>query len=580
MPLNKQVFSAKWFKWVWLIFYGAMWTAWAAIPLVVLLKLMPSAGPGGLLWLTRYWIWLIGAWAGSVVFLFLWLLATINRGANATVTQCLLEILCSLSLGLPSILLGAVPFFAFNVKSLQQLFPYGNIVDLRSAEDAGGRHPNIYIIGVDISTSFVPPTVVPIKEGSEEPRVTDRLDVVAHTIDDLFKETGVIGRTLKADDILIVWTFDGQPAGNPWAHNKGNANTRQAILRRIAAGEFKKHIRSDSREVNDPTTTNLLEFLNTSVLDSLDQEKSYHRAKVILFTDLHQVAILDKHKGRNADVASIDRKIRKLARRIKRNEKLAVVAFTAAPGAEVTPDHIDRDLLRPFNGLLRPSHWQAHDLEHFRGCTDVEKVVLMASLYQNVRDEGTIYLKYDTSRDNEPLESYLMLGDDVSAITLGLRRRYASNLADQAARENIRVTVGPEQTSCSLELQRGEMSAQLLDLGRDNSVPVVLDSGFGVGESQAELLVEISPMTIYRVPIAVLPMEDVAVHAIKQLGWILFFLNLVPVVLAVRSVYGEARILFPPAQPAGAHDGMVDRGRLIRRLAGLGRQRRQHKPGD
>lgn len=561
MPWNETVFSEKPVKWGRLAIYTVLWGLWAFIPLLVLWKLMPSQSPDGLLWLTETWRVLVFLWTLSLVVLCFWLLASMD-GKGATVTQCALGILCSLSLGLPSILLGAVPFLAFNMKSLQQLFPYGNVVKLRGAAEAKNRTPNVYIVGIDVSNSFLPPQeVAESRPASDQPHTETRLDTIHNTILQLFDpEKGVIGRTLQPDDILIIWTFAGEPFESAWARSDQTGNDIRKILKRIEKGELATDIRH-TRGAQKPHETDILQFFKIAVYPHLKPEK-YHRMKVILFSDLQHVRML-KPGERDTEVTNeLDRGIRELATTLKasNNEEaeqryLAVLAFTPSvthDGWPIRESGVVRDLRKQIDGRLRPSIWQTYDLTRFGTLKDVEKRVHLASLYENVIDAETMYLKYDASRDNEPLESYLLVNEKTSEITLGLRKRPAVEFLDPD-RTNMRITAGTGKKSCSLELVGAQPSAQVVGIDRDHgsNVPVVLEPGYTLGHSQSELLVETSPKTVYRIPVNILTMDQVQVQAINAIGKVLFALNFVPLFLAAHSVRFKHRLYFKRRRPKG-----------------------------
>jgi hypothetical protein len=546
--------------------YAALWFIWAIIPLVIMVLLNPRLPPNLKLWLTISWKPLALVWTLAFVVLFTWMLtssiAALRRQevlAQSQVAQCLLGVMCSLSFGLPAFALGAVPFFALNLTSLQQLFPHGNVVDLRSEDYVGireplpgdeeektaERKPNEYIIGIDVSQRFLGPVLEVDPEGAASPVADarhERYERITNTILDLFDPKGIIGQAYQPNDVLTIWTFAGATGQDPWLTNRepsgrGSPTRREWILRHLNPVSLKSRVQ-EVREDREADSTDLLGFLKTNVLAEL-QGRDYHQAKVILFSDMKHLEnfgdfVTGAEEVKRGD--EIEGEIVTTAEKIKQNRGLSLVAFTEKALEDTQDERIEKDVGLRFDGLLRPRSWQSADLMHYSARNAEEKAVQLLGLYEDLRERGTLYLKYDKSRDNQSLPSFLLLNDSTSWTVLGLRKRNSVSKGEAETRTYMRIRAGADK-SCSLELDGIERSAQKLNLskGERDQVPIELDSGFGIlGDPQVELLVAMPPKVIYRIPIKVLAMEETDI--VEALGWVFLLLNCIPLVLLYHGV--------------------------------------------
>jgi hypothetical protein len=544
-----------------IVVYAVLWLVWAAIPIIVLLALNPLVGPRGLLWLTVWWHPLVWIWAISLVILFLWMLRLVDHHDHSARTagiQFTLGILCSLSLGLPSILLGAVPFFTLDMISLQQLLPHGNIVDLRGSNEGvrssvvqgggdGVASANVYIVGIDVSDSFnVPsydtPTAGKVSSGTNAMHHEAPIDLATRTILDLFGDKGILGQTRRPNDVLMIWIFAGAGSRRLYAHNRGSSYEKEQILHRLAQNSFQLDVKGHRTE-KSAVGTDIVGFLQAA-LDELPPD--YHQAKILIFSDLQHLEAYGSHESPGKRRDAIDEKIEQLAERINGDPRLTVMALVAGRPSRSRENVVVRDVRARFDGLLGPRSWQSDELERFRSRDDVEKKMQLVGLYDQVVDTGTIYLKYVTAPINRPVASFLLVNDTSTRMVVGLQARESAR-PDGDTPPNMRVTIGNGLSRCSLELNGGEKGARELNLLNDvgDVVPVILDIGLVRGNPQANLLVAVSPTTIYRIPISILAVDPSEVKAVETLDMVLLALNLLSVGLALHSVVFMRRSLFP-----------------------------------
>lgn len=538
MPLDEPVYpelppGAK------LTLYGMLWAIWAAVPLIVLIALIPSKSPVGLLFLRSWWTVLIYAWAISLVALCWWLLSSMN-GAAGVVDQCSLGILCSLSLGLPAILLGAIPFFALDVKSLHQMFPHGNVVDLRGNdvhEVRKERQPNLYVVGIDVSSGFLPVHEISgrAEMEHEEAHRETRMERIRDTILDLFEtEKGVVGRKLHPNDVLIVWPFWSEPSTRAWARSDLPDTSVRAIMKRIESGELAKDI-PGWRPEEDKEPADVLEFFD-AVVDAEAEKKKYERVRVILFSDLVHGRSVTNYDSYAEEQNAVDGAVERLLERIDGMD-LSVIAFTAPPPqyVEGRPDKIvSADLRAYFNGRLGRSTWQAVDLERFRTLGEVGKRVHLAPMYDNVIPTDTLCLKYDISSDERALDSYVMIEDDVSNLEVAFRKQSA-NADSEISDDNVAISVGHHPEVLELSGRRQSSGRVRIDRGQGSWVPVRVGPGSAAGDPAAELFIETAPNTLHRVPVTIMPVDTTKGDAVRAFGVVLFVLNFVPIVLAIHS---------------------------------------------
>lgn len=545
MPLDLRLTDTRKKK-VKLALYGALWLLWALIPVVALVALM--WGPPGLLALSTAWQALVGIWVGSLLVLFVWMLRWAVSHSASPVMQWKLGTLCTLSLALPVIFVTAVPLVPINIRLLQQRFAHGNIVDLRSdAAEAprAVREPNVYVVGIDVSDTFL--RAGETSADPEVPHAERTIDLVTRTILDLFGEQGILGQRWQRDDILTIWTFAGGEARSLLATNGGSPWEKDRILRRLHDGMLRDQL-SERPAGPAAAGTNVLGFFDTA-LDELPT--SYHQAKVIVFSDLHHLEPIDSCASPAERRRQIDNQIVKLAQRINGNAKLNVVAVrTGNPPPD--PNALGRDVASRFNGLLMPEKWQSDDLLRFQSRDATEKQMQMLGLYDEVRDTRTIYLKYATGHGNRSIPSFLLLNAKTPRITVALRKRNPIR-TDLQTPSNMRVTIGNGTSHCSIELDGAEMGAYDLPLLNDvgSSVPVRLDPGAGIrGEPRADLLVAMSPTTIYRIPISVLEVDDDEGELNKVLLFVLLALNGMSLVFAAHSYRYMRTQIFDKQDPA------------------------------
>lgn len=544
-----------------IVVYAVLWLVWAAIPIVVLFALNPLVGPKGVLWLTTWWHPLVWVWAISLVILFLWMLRLVDhhdQSARTAGIQFTLGILCSLSLGLPSILLGAVPFFTLDMISLQQLLPHGNIVDLRNGyesvqtaaakTDGDGAVPaNVYIVGVDVSDSFSlasydTPGVGRTSTNADAAHQEVPIDLATKTILDLFGDNGILGQTKRPNDVLMIWVFAGDKWIRRYANNQGSFYEKEQILNRLSQGalqDYVKEHRTEKRVVG----TNVVGFMQAA-LNELPQ--NYHQAKILIFSNLNHIEAYGRHDspGRRRD--AIDHEIEQLAERINGDPRLTVMALVAGSSFGNHENVVVTDVRARFDGLLGPRSWQSDELERFQSRDEIEKKMQLVGLYDQVVDTGTIYLKYVTAPIGRPVASFLLVDNSATRLVVALQARESAG-PDGDVPANMRVMIGNGLSRCSLELNGGEKGARELNLLNDvgDVVPVKLDTGLVRGNPQANLLVAVSPTTIYRIPISILAVDPSEVKAVETLDMVLLALNLLSVGLALHSVVFMHRTLFP-----------------------------------
>lgn len=502
-----------------------LWLAWGILPVLFLSHLDPYGEPERVHALSLGWQRYVLGWTIAGVVLFILTFSTAYVKKDNGMAQCLAGLVCALLLGVPSFVLAAVPLLTQGPNALQHLAAHGNIVDLSTnVEDTGeGLDPNEYIVGIDVSESF-------LGAGDERDR---RIKLIVDTISDLFSDKGILRRRPGRYDVLTIRTFAG--ASTPKFTNRegavGDPGRMNTILTQICQQDFKRQL-SDERNVDNPAVTDIVKFLETYVLaDLATPGRKYNQAKVLLFTDLQQsdgptVSVA----GDDASRREVERKVEELAGKIEENKKLAIVAFTVGNTGKELPARRDVDLSVP---LKRLHNWQSIDLDRFHRSPDDARLLELPGLYDRVSNPGTLYLKYVTDT-NKALPSHFVVSEKDANMIVGLREREPLYRRAGELIQNMRVKIAGGST---LQLAGAAALPLHFDKGASNKIPVTLDTGFGLyGDPRAELVVGMPPSVMYRIPLEFIPIDPVALTHISGIQKVLVIVGALPLLLTLCSI--------------------------------------------
>ena len=510
--------SSKAVYWGLKIFFCISLLAWVVAPYLMLELLSPSwASKLPLLNLQERldsleeWEQLISMWACSFIVISLFMLLQIIRVKNedAQITQFLLSLICTLTLGVPSILFGTLPIIAGNIDSLQQLYPQApplnisgddpkNTSYISMPDDSRGvlLKPVEYVIALDVSRSFLP--------ADNKERSTH----IASTIENLFGESGIFRDSLQDQDCFTVITFAGNPkiwrmdqqdSGNGRCKRSSRDELLEALMGVIGT---RPPIGKD-----ELGTTDLLAAFGQAYEYLEGRQDSYSSARLIVLSDfLHSTG----HAEQKLEEVQLNPDTRNLTRRLEALHDFSMVAFH---GPSLLHTQADQGIdLRPYLKRSLKEKWQELSINDFLKADKTTMTLLPTNLYTRVEAAHTLYLKYLKTQDYEFIPSRLRVpdGKGTDEIFFGL---YSEVHPDVGGPESMRIKVArgtDDEFVLGLDDQDKRCGVWNRKESSDNPVSVEIDSRpDGINQQGHYLLVSIpSRATLYKIRLVLLEVQD------------------------------------------------------------------------
>lgn|GEM_PF-5114092 len=533
--------APKWHRTILLPIYGISLLGWAVLPLLVLAFLLVSqpwseellemVGPG-----TLY------AWAVSFVFAFgimcFFLLSSAHRAKRTgthqnphqtrhQVVSCLLGILCTITLGLPAILFGVLPYMVSGPDILQGFYSQGNTVDLSGGKSIGStggygvgvlnpgiRKPLNYVVLVDVSQSFMD---------------DKKAELVGRVLSNIFSTEGVIGRTRQNADGVEVWFFAGQCLRR-YIKNLLDGSSSQDLREAMSEARIIEQLkdvyggRADfSYQTQD---TDLLRVIGKVYDQAEAYQNQYAATKIVLLSDLEQ----------STSEGSMERDKRALNKLVYRARRMPFVSLVAlhskarvegAKRKDSEAGGAEFSIASKFGEI--PEQWQLIDLEHYSNCSKAEKFLLMYNLFYTLESPSrALYLKFLGPFSGRPLRSFVKFpqseNEDDEDVVFHLRF-----LPNQGSSFKIRLG-GDKEDAFTLSPGEEEFYYWTRRASSSNPLPVELFNQVGAPTLVTpELMVAIPARSVvYRIPLRIMSANN------ADWLWCLFLiLNAVPLIIAV-----------------------------------------------
>ena len=346
-------------------------------------------------------------WAISffLVFLFLMLSNTITSTQN----HGLQGLLCTLTLGLPSIALAAFPLVGPPAYLDRPVLDFKGIYTCK-------RNTCSLLVAIDVSHSFF------------NSRPEDRVKLISDAITQIFSEDG-FGHSMRASDNIEVWIFAGN--SDMWRTNelggKGQIHIRKEIINSISQGSLRNL--PEGSYCRD--ATDILTPLSSIVSKLEDSASPYSFARVIIFSDLVQSTNTSSEPNCNVadqakDKDAVRKKVQGLVSRIKRLPQVSFVAFSAPAQTGSSPSEGSRlnvSLQKDLEQL--GDQWQEINLiTDWQSANITTRMLLPTNLYADIRSLNTpLQIRYIDSPSPLPRLCQLDLpdGNDSTNLIFGLR---------------------------------------------------------------------------------------------------------------------------------------------------------------
>ncbi len=377
----RNVLVRRGFALVFIVFDGILLLLWSLIPLFIIRRLLKGSYLS-----IESWVWMSRIWAIAFLLLFAsmmrWFFVSAKRGEEKNLSgreqdvkgkihilECMLGLICALSLGFPAIFLGAMPLVTSDSDIFWQHYSGKYSVDIPSNDPLirKGHGKRKFLVGIDISKSFLGNSTV---QGSDQ----GRMDKVKRVLASLLSKGGAIGSSFSEDDSLRVLvfakTFNDAPIDMS-PERIGNVAFSNRVLMDLQNNRLPEWQKKADREV-DTSHTRLLYFIDSMVAEAQCKEVSdvradnrYSRAVIVLFTDMAE-----------SSPASDELDPNEIALKIKHSRcPVSLVVFTSrslqsgvpkAPDAGVEDDS-HNSVISAFNAQLDGGNWrwQRIDLDHY-----------------------------------------------------------------------------------------------------------------------------------------------------------------------------------------------------------------------
>lgn len=442
--------------------------------------------------------------------------------------QCQLGLVCSLTIGVPSIALGVFPVIQEQLGSLRDLYSQGIRLDSaenRTATDpnqlpnwadascvANGKLPVRYLFLVDVSSSF-------LKPGDQVS------NAIAQVVQDLDAEQGVL-RSWSSSDPTPVWFI-----ADKW-HRSVEGDDGSGVLGRTTLyGLRDGSLRAfPYRELSlNPGYSDLLAPLS-EITKTLAADKSQGSCvRVVLFSDLvHSVPARPSLSAEKIRV-----KADALASQMEGLKNFSVVVFSTLPGPErPRGDVINVDLREFFKNRLAESlKWKEIPLLEYGKKSLEERCFSMDGLYRHRAQFYPLRLTYSKASTTS-----------TKRLTI-----YFPQAASADERALIQLVQPQSNGNVKLQLYRGKVDMGLLN-STQRIARLPLDSTVSILElaadakslatldgDQAQLVVSFPQRSsLYTIPIRVELAPDEDLFALFR--DILLGLNFLPVILAFFMV--------------------------------------------
>lgn len=445
----------------------------------------------------------------------------------------MLGLMCTFVLGLPAFVVSSLPIVGSPMDFVEAFNPKGNEVRLDEDSAVAPQGPNLYIVGIDFSSSFI--------AGSEDPRLAS----VYNALDSIFWSTNGEGLSYSLDskDLALFFGFADQGlflASNERDGQGWEGLRRQAFqnLKAVVPDYLGGRVPPEGEDVRlNRSVTDLVDFLNARVCAEIrDRGDNYSQIRIIIFSDLLQSVPLP---GAGGDLESIKRVRAERLDQIEaclKKPNLVVTAFSLPSqkgSPEVVGDH-EMNVGSYFKSNLS-ERWQTIDLDEYSKAEQDKRVMLCEGLYTKVVSvTRPLYLKYRPGPEWENISSSLRLPKSVEAdrIFLGLSSVPGTSYP-------IKVRLVKERVSdFVLGLEANDLSYKSLSRASSEQYPLQISmEGYPdiARSARAQLLVGVPRQSIlYKVPIVALAILPSGALIIIKV--ILLILHLFPVALAVMVI--------------------------------------------
>ncbi len=443
---------------------------------------------------------------------------------SLSMLQCHLGLVCTLTIGFPSIALGVFPLIREQISSLRDPYSAGVRIDLAESlsSSASGRQPphwsasscppasqkTKYYFLIDVSESFLTPKLIPLIE---------------KVIKDLTVKSGFLERTWRTSDPSAVWLFAGDYKKIPEEEEDPEVRSRE-VLREISEGKLVNYLRGLNLK---PDQTDVLTYLGKI-------HRSHSRdtcVKVVLFSDLVQsVRPEENFLTKEAIALEAD----SLASDIREQGSMAIVAFSKQALAPEDAAGVNLDLRNYFENHLRQSgQWREISLQEYAGKQESSgKDLMLDVLYRRQGDFEPLTLKYSMVPLYQSRKSFFYLPaaerDDETVVVQLIRS--ASSPSD------VRIDLLDLSSEKSIGFLNGKQSALSIALnasGRGIIVAVDPASVDAIEKEQIKLVVAFPRRSsLYRIPLILKSIVDEGVFSF--LRDVLFILNFLPLILAIH----------------------------------------------
>lgn len=377
-------------------------------------------------------------------------------------------------------------------------------VELKTAESRLG---SAYVLGIDVSHS-----VIRNKKEEELVQINTLIGLLFSPDPDR-----VLASLIDSDDDYWSYAFAGDQYPLP---RRGGAfeGGRSAAFPEEFRQALEEHLESDA----DRNDTDILAFLKDMVdnIEKLDVRHSH--VTLLVFSDF-------KQDSGDLAYANIKEKVRELMRDIRALRNVHLVGIHVDANGE---EGGGIDIRRYLDYYSREGLWREISLESFSSANiERQKAMLAFGIYQEARQEESLYLKYQVA-PWKPIAVNIAIDKDPAydGIILGLRPSRGSD----GSTPRIQAVLG-NQDPTVLTIGGGGADFDILsrDSSDENPLPISLQSKLDVSRSlECELLVAVpSRALVHTIPIVILPViGDLPLQifrlSLRFIGWILMFLSI------------------------------------------------------
>ncbi|HET9768581.1 MAG TPA: hypothetical protein VFS60_17175 [Thermoanaerobaculia bacterium] len=260
--------AAAWFL---LVLDSVLLLVWAGVPAAMLVLIC-----SGQLHSLDVWLAMALTWAGGFLLLFFRLLKWFHSAAVYGL-ECMLGLICTLSLGLPAIFLGAMPLATTDSNLMLQHYSGNYHVDVPPRDPLMTDHgPRRFVIGIDVSRQFLGDPNVPGSDGG-------RGEQVAGVIRFLLSREGPIGASFNERDSLKIHLFTDGTREDPMVDMRGEGSV--AILNRMARLTAEELRAWRQETALDLSQQDAVDYIATAASETECETRGYRRAAIVVFSD-------------------------------------------------------------------------------------------------------------------------------------------------------------------------------------------------------------------------------------------------------------------------------------------------------